>query len=91
MEKQQPIVKKKLGRFQVSVWKRKILFSAKTDNDVGREVEVVNVCVQHSRFNQAKKQWNNQSIWCNASELNNLAKLLDDMNLEELNVSRDAQ
>ena len=39
-ESKKPLVKKRLGRFQVSIWKRKKLFKARNDYDVEREIEI---------------------------------------------------
>ena len=82
-EKNRPIVKKVVGRFQVSVWKQKRLFQARTDFDTEREVETVRACVQYSRFNRATRSYDNQQVWCNLDELLDLANALDTLNDED--------
>ena len=79
-KKNQPVAKSKVGRFQVSVWKKKKLFQARNDFDVEREVEMVRVCIQYSTFNKGQNTWTNQSIWCNPDELRDLANALDKLN-----------
>jgi hypothetical protein len=75
-----PLVKKRLGRFQVSIWKRKKLLKAKNDYDCEREIEIVRACIQHSQYNKQTNTWTNQVIWCNPDELRNLVQVLDDLN-----------
>jgi len=85
-ENKKPIVKNRVGRFQISIWKRKRLILAKNDFDVEREVETVRACIQYSQKNMATGEWVNQSIWCNCDELRNLAKVLDELgNADESN------
>ena len=79
-ENKKPIVKKRLGRFQVSIWKRKKLFKARNDYDVEREVEIARACIQYSQYNKSTNSWTNQTIWCNPDELRNLVQLLDELN-----------
>ena len=79
-EKNKPLVKKRLGRFQVSIWKRKKLYKAKNDDDVEREIEITRACIQYSQYNKATNTWINQTIWCNPDELRNLVQALDDLN-----------
>jgi len=76
----QPLVKKRLGRFQVSIWKRKKLYKAKNDYDVEREVEIARACIQYSQYNKSTNNWINQTIWCNPNELRTLVQVLDDLN-----------
>ena len=79
-EKNKPLVKKRLGRFQVSIWKRKKLFKARNDYDVEREIEITRACIQYSKYNKTTNTWNNQTIWCNPDELRNLVQVLDELN-----------
>ena len=72
--------KKKIGRFRVSIWRKKKVFRAKSDFHMEREVEIVRACIQYSSFNQVTRTWNNQSIWCSPQELRDLANLLDRFN-----------
>jgi len=78
-----PISKSKVGRFQISIWKKKRLLEAKNDFDVEREIETVRACVQYSRFNRATNSWDNQSIWCNPEELHDLVTALENLNGED--------
>ena len=79
MENNTPVVKKKLGRFQVSIWKRKKLYKARNDYEVEREVEIVRACIQYSKFNKITNTWSNQAIWCDPHELRNIVQLLDEV------------
>ena len=79
-EKKGPLTKGHVGRFQISVWKKKKTLRAKNDFDVEREVEMVRACIQYGRFNRFTKTWANQSIWCNPEELRDLANVLDQLN-----------
>ena len=81
MEQKQkgPIVKKQIGRFQVSIWKRRKVVPARTDFGVEREVDIVRACVQYSRCNRATGVWERKQIWCNPEELRNLARVLDEL------------
>lgn len=82
-EKTKPIVSNRVGRFQISIWKKKRLIKAKNDFDVEREVETVRACIQYSRFQKIDRTWERQSIWCNCDELRNLAEVLDQFNHRE--------
>jgi predicted transglutaminase-like protease len=79
-EVNKPLVKRRFGKFQVSIWKTKKLFKAKNDYDVEREIEIARACIQRSQFNKQTSSWTNQSIWCNPDELRNLVQVLDDLN-----------
>lgn len=65
------------GKWQVSTWKRKMVFPARSDYDAEREVEQVRVCIQCSRMNRWTKRWTNQQIWCSPDDLGRLGALLD--------------
>jgi hypothetical protein len=78
-----PISKSKVGRFQISIWKKKRLLEAKNDFDLEREIETVRACVQYGRFNRATNSWDNQSIWCNPEELHDLMNALENLNGED--------
>ncbi|MFB3789396.1 MAG: hypothetical protein ACE15F_23800 [bacterium] len=60
--KHMPLVKNRIGHFQLSLWKQKRIIPAKHSFDVEREVESVRACIQYSRFDRTKKAWENQSI-----------------------------
>ena len=75
-----PVAKKRMGRFQVSIWKRRKVVPA----DDGkfrpeREYDAVRACVQYSRYSRRTGEWNRQHIWCNPDELRNLAGVLDSL------------
>ena len=71
--------KKQIGRFQVSIWKRRKVVPAKNDFGVEREVDIVRACVQYSRCNRSTKVWERKQIWCNPEELRKLALVLDEL------------
>ncbi len=79
-KKNTPIIKERVGRFQISIWKRKRLIAAKNDFDAEREVETVRACIQYGRRILGTDEWVNQSIWCDCDELRNLARVLDQLN-----------
>ena len=65
-EKNSPVAKLRIGRFQIAVWSTK--------------VGMARACIQHSKKRKDSDEWVNQSIWCNAEELRDLANILDDIN-----------
>ena len=77
-----PIKQNRMGRFQISIWKKKRVIAARNDYDVEREIETVRACFQYGRKNRETGEWDNQSIWCNCDELTNLAQILDRFNNE---------
>lgn len=83
MGNNQPVIKKRLGRFQVSIWKSKKIQKARNDYDIEREIEVVRACIQHSQYTRTTNKWTNQTIWCNPDELRSIAQLLDELNGSE--------
>ena len=72
-----PTARSRIGRFQISIWKRKRVLPAKNDFDIEREVEMARACIRHGRFNRATQSWDNQTIWCNPDELRDLVNALD--------------
>ena len=80
----QPVYKARSGRFQISIWKRKMTFPARNDFDVEREVETTRACIQYGRKNRATGEWQNQSIWCSPEDLRSLAITLDSLNDREV-------
>ncbi len=79
----QPVIKNRVGRFQISIWKKKRVIPAKNDYDIEREYQTVRACIQYSRINKATEQWENQSIWCNPEDLKSLAELLNQLHGQE--------
>ena len=78
-EKKGPMKKKQIGRFQVSIWKRRKVVPAKNDFGVEREVDIVRACVQYSQCNRQTGEWERKQIWCNPEELRNLGRVLDEL------------
>ena len=72
-----PLNKSKIGRFQVSLWKRDKFIPPRHGYDAGRTVVVRSACVQYSRWNRETSKWENQSIWCNWDELRDLVQALE--------------
>ena len=81
-ETNKPVTKTRVGRFQMSIWRRKRLIPVQDQDDYGAErvVKMARACVQYGRFNRGKQRWENQSIWCNPDELRDLANVLDQLN-----------
>lgn len=79
-EKNQPIMKARVGHFQISLWKTQQLIRARHDYEAERETTVYRACIQHSRYHQKDQSWNNQTIWVNAEEIRDLRQLLDQLN-----------
>ncbi len=79
-EKNKPIRKARIGRFQISIWKRKRIIKARNDFDCEREIEQVRACIQYSRFNKMTNSFDNQRVWCNPDELRSLVEVLDKLN-----------
>lgn len=77
---QGPIAKQRVGRFQISIFKREKLVPARDDYDVERRFDIVRACVQYSRFNKRSGAYDRQQIWCDPHELRNLVQVLDEMN-----------
>jgi ASC-1-like (ASCH) protein len=79
-EKSQPLSKKQVGRFQVSIWKRhKIVPGDEAGFRPEREYDVIRACVQYSRFNRLTREFDRQQIWCNPDDLRNLVQALDEL------------
>ena len=79
-EKRQPISKSKVGRFQISIWKRqKIVPGDESGFRPERTYDIVRACVQYSRFNRLTREFDRQQIWCNPDDLRNLAQALDEL------------
>ena len=78
-KKSGPMMKKQIGRFQVSIWKRRKVVPAKNDFGVEREVDIVRACVQYSRCNRQTGAWERQQIWCEPEELRSLVQVLDQL------------
>lgn len=79
-DKKGPVMKTGSGHFQVSIWKRNRVVAAKHDFEAERELVVVRACVQYSRWNKVRREWQNQSIWFSVDELRDLAQALDKLN-----------
>jgi len=82
-EKKGPERKAKVGRFQVSIWKREKVIAPREEQKgyvPERRVDIVRACVQYSRRNRQTGEWVNQSIWCDPHELRELMNCLDELN-----------
>ncbi len=69
-----PAGKLKIGRFEISIWRK--------------GAGLVRACIQHSKLNRYTGEWINQSIWCNAEELRDLANILDGLDETEQETPR---
>ena len=79
-KKKGPIRSKRVGRFQVSIWKRRKVVPVKDDFGVEREFDVVRACVQYTRYKRSTGAYESQRIWCSPEELRSLAQVLDELN-----------
>jgi len=79
MSNNQPFIKKRIGRFQISVWKCERVVSPPPEKEYipERVYEVLRACVQYSRYNRKLGDFDRQQIWCNQNELRELALALD--------------
>lgn len=78
-----PRRKVRAGRFQISTWVFRQLFTnGGKDSTVYLEqwVDIERACIQYSTFNKATGQWENQAIWCSIDDLRNLAQVVDQLN-----------
>ena len=50
-------------------------------SDCGTEIpfEQVRACIQYSRYNHEKQDWDRSSIWCSPEELRDLGNALNDL------------
>ena len=73
-----PLFKSRSGKFQATIWKRRKVIPA---NDARyqpeREIEIVRACIQYSRYNWQRREYDRQLIWCDPHELRDLANALD--------------
>lgn len=76
-ENKGPLNRSKIGRFQVSLWKRDKFVPPRHGYDTGCTVTVRSACVQYSRWNRISRSWENQSIWCDWDELRDLVQALE--------------
>ena len=84
-EKKNPVVKVRVGRFSLSLWRRrKLLASGNKDAIcyVETPVSLDRVCLQHSVKNWQTGRWVNQQIWMSPEDVRNLLCLLDRFNEE---------
>lgn len=79
-DKKGPIAKKQVGRFQISIWKRRKIVPADDSRfRPEREYDVVRACVQYSRYRRSTRDFENQRIWCDPDDLRCLAQVLDEL------------
>ena len=84
--KNKPLKKVRAGRFQISTWVfRKLFSSGGKDSTIYMEkvIDVERACIQYSTFNKATGQWENQSIWCSIDDLRSLADVVEQLNEED--------
>ena len=81
-----PIVKTKVGRFEVSVWKwNKVVPQPEACRDMFAEriVEVERACVRYNKWIQGTQTWDQHGIWCSIDELRDLVNALDSLNFRD--------
>lgn len=79
-DENRPVARVRTGRFQISLWKRKVVLPVRHAYDSERTLVVTRACVQHSRWNRISREWQNQSVWCSVEELRDLVQVLDGLN-----------
>ena len=81
MSKNQPFIKKRVGRFQISVWKCEKVVSPPPEKEYipERVYEVFRACVQYSRYDRKLGDFGRQQVWCNQEELRELALALEEL------------
>ena len=81
MSKNQPFIKKRVGRFQISVWKCEKVVSPPPEKEYipERVYEVFRACVQYSWYDRKLGDFDRQQIWCNQEELRELALALEEL------------
>ena len=73
-----PIAKGESGHFQATVWRRRKVLPADEERfRPEREFVVTRACIQHSRYNWARRSYDRQQIWCDPHELRALADAID--------------
>ena len=80
----EPYEKVRVGRFQISMWKSQRLMNPVEPGKepVGyleRWVDVERVCIQHGTYDQWRREWKNQRIWCSSDELQQLVEALEQL------------
>ena len=85
MSKNQPFMKKRVGRFQISVWKCERVVPSPPDRDYipERVYDVFRACVQYSRYDKKLGDFDRQQIWCNQEELRALALALEELGSDD--------
>ena len=79
-KKKAPISKKRVGRFQISIWKRrKIVPGDESGFQPEREYDIVRACIQYSRYNKLRGEYDRQQIWCSPIEVRDLGQALDEL------------
>jgi hypothetical protein len=77
MEENEPMRRERVGRFQMSIWKKRRVIEARDDFDVEREVETTKACIKRSTCRKTERGGKNRSLWASAEELRELARLVD--------------
>ena len=74
-----PVMQSRCGRFQVSTWRPKKTVIARSGLESGRDLAAIRACVQHSRWDWARREWQRQSVWFSAGELRDLMNAIDSL------------
>lgn len=75
--KKQPISRKQVGNFQITVWKNHKIVPGDASGFIPeREYDIVRTCIQYSKFNRRTRQYERQQIWCNPMEMRDLFLVL---------------
>ena len=81
-----PIMKSKIGRFEISIWKWvKHIQQPEAQKDLfaERQVEVERASVSYSKWNRVTSTWERQVVWCSIDELRDLVNALDGLNFRD--------
>ena len=82
--KKEPLEKIRVGRFQISTWKFQRLMNPVEPGKeptayLERWVDVDRACIQYGTYNQWRREWENQSIWCSPDQLQSLIEALEQL------------
>ena len=79
-----PLVKSRVGRFSLSVWVKKRVLPVRHGFDAERERIQERICLQYSRWDWTKREWQRQSVWFNPEELRDLNNAIEQLENERL-------
>lgn len=81
-----PFRKVRVGRFEISLWQWTKLITApqqQRDYKPDREYIVRRAKIRFSRYNKRDGLWEEEAVWCNISDLEELRQALDKLSEEE--------